>query len=92
MSDTVVSFLTQGGAAALILCIVIIESLLLFLRYLRGAGTPPVQWLSPLVAGGALVLALLLTQLAAPPPFIGMCLAFAGLAHALGYRQRWLDR
>ncbi|MFK7830878.1 MAG: hypothetical protein AB8B57_13960 [Congregibacter sp.] len=84
------NFLTQGVAAALILCLVVVESMLLYRRHRCAHGAQFARWLSPMAAGAALVLALLLTQLAAPPALIGLALALAGLAHALGYRQRWM--
>jgi hypothetical protein len=82
-------FLTGGGAANLILVLVLCEFAVLWVRYRRGLGAPPGQWLSPLLAGAALVLALRFFQGGAPPALLGVTLAVAGLAHLMGYRQRW---
>jgi hypothetical protein len=83
------TFLDDGHAAELILLVVIIEFAVLLWRYLRRGGAPPGQWLSPLVAGASLVLALRLAQGEAAPQFIGLALICAGVAHLAGYRQRW---
>ncbi|MEM9396443.1 MAG: hypothetical protein AAF991_03120, partial [Pseudomonadota bacterium] len=80
-------FLTGGEAALLILLIVALEGIALSLRqFKRNDSVPLLQWLSPLLAGGALVLALFLSQRNAPPELLGICLLCAGLAHASGYR------
>jgi hypothetical protein len=85
------SFLNGGHAAELILVLVLCESAVLWLRYRRGEGPAPARWLSPLLAGAALVLALRLAQTDAPAELLGIALAVAGLAHLLGYRQRWFS-
>jgi len=87
--QTLESFLLDGRAAELILLIVLFEFVILSLRYWRGSGAPPARWLSQLVAGAALVLALRLFQGGAPVAAMGMALAVGGIAHLLGYRQRW---
>ncbi|MDP5055034.1 MAG: hypothetical protein NWP69_14695 [Congregibacter sp.] len=82
-------FLASGHAAELILVLVCAESAFLWLRYRRGSGSAPRQWLSPLLAGAALATALRLAQSGAPEEFLGVALAVAGIAHLAGYRQRW---
>jgi hypothetical protein len=82
-------FLSSGHAAELILLLVVLEGLFLWLRYRRGVGSAPGKWLSPLVAGAALVLALRLVQGGAYAGLTGLSLAIAGVAHLLGSRQRW---
>ena len=83
------AFLGDGGAAALILGLVAVEFIALALRYRFAGGAPPARWLSPLVAGAALVGALWLAQRDASPLVLGPVLAVAGVAHLLGFRQRW---
>lgn len=83
------SFLTEGHAAELILAIVALEFLLLWWRFRRGGGAPPSRWVSQLVAGAALVTALRLAQGGAQAEWLGMALAVGGIAHLLGFRQRW---
>jgi hypothetical protein len=85
------SFLNGGHAAELILVLVLCESAVLWLRYRRGNGPAPSRWLSPLLAGAALVLALRFSQAGAPAELLGITLAVAGIAHLLGYRQRWFN-
>ena len=83
------TFLTRGHAADLILLLVLAEGLLLWLRHRRGQGAPLMRWLSPLLAGAALVLTLRLAQTGAPAEALGALLAVAGVAHLMGYRERW---
>lgn len=83
------AFLNGGHAAELIFMLVLCEAAVLWLRYRRGDGPAPAKWLSPLLAGAALVLALRLSQAGATPELLGISLAVAGVAHLLGYRQRW---
>jgi hypothetical protein len=83
------AFLLSGRAADLILLIVALETLVLGYRYVCGRGPSPRYWLSPLLAGAALVWALRLALTAGPPPLLGLALAVAGVAHLAGYRQRW---
>lgn len=86
-------FLTGGEAALLILLIVALEGVALSVRqFKRNESVPLLQWLSPLIAGGALVLALFLSQRDASPELLGICLLCAGLAHASGYRTRWMHQ
>lgn len=87
--DSLSAFLGGGGAALLILALVGAEFIALAIRYRLDAGSPPGRWLSPLVAGAALVTALWLVQSQMPPIFLGPVLAIAGVAHLLGFRQRW---
>ena len=82
-------FLGGGGAALLILALVCLEAVALALRHRRGAGPPMLRWLSPMLAGAALVSALWLAQRGAPPLALGPLLALAGVAHLLGARERW---
>ena len=82
-------FLVGGGAALLILALVCLEAAALTLRHRRGAGAPLLRWLSPMLAGAALVTALWLAQRGAPPLALGPPLALAGLAHLLGAKERW---
>jgi len=86
---SILTLLTGGGAAAAILCIVLVEALLLYLRWRRGVGAHPHLWLSQVIAGGALVTALLLAQRGAPAESLGAALVCAGVAHLAGYRTRW---
>lgn len=83
------AFLRSGRAADLILLIVLLEGALLAVRQLRGGAPPLGRWLSPLVAGAALVLALRLALTDGPVPLLGLALSVAGIAHLAGYRQRW---
>ncbi|EED32398.1 conserved hypothetical protein [gamma proteobacterium NOR5-3] len=83
------SFVLGGYAAALILALVCCELAVLWFRYRYKEGASPRQWLSPLLAGAALVCALLLAQVNAPQELLGLALAAAGVAHLMGYRQRW---
>jgi hypothetical protein len=82
-------FLLSGRAADLILLVLLLEAGFLTRRAYSGTGAPVRRWLSQLVAGAALVIALriALTGGAAGP--LGLALGVAGLAHAAGYRQRW---
>jgi hypothetical protein len=82
-------FLGGGGAALLILALVCVEATALALRHRRGMGPPLLRWLSPMLAGAALVAALWLEQSGAPPVLLGPPLALAGLAHLLGAKERW---
>ena len=88
-------FLLSGRAADLILLLVVLEALALLLwrrrRVTQGRGpqVPLARWLSPLVAGAALVLALRLALTGGSAPLMGLALAVAGVAHLAGYRQRW---
>jgi hypothetical protein len=83
------AFLRSGRAADLILLIVFLEAAFLLFLQLRGRAPPPGRWLSPLVAGAALVWALRLALTGGPLPLLGLALAAAGIAHLAGYRQRW---
>lgn len=89
MPDLVKNFLVSGHAAELILALVCCEFLFLSFRYFRGVGSPPRAWLSPLLAGAFLVIALRLAQSGAPAEFLGLALAAAGVAHFIGYGSRW---
>lgn len=82
-------FLSGGHAADLILALVCCELLALLLRQRRGVGAPPRHWLSPLLAGAFLVIALRLAQSNAPQELLGLSLAAAGVAHLLGAKSRW---
>lgn len=83
-------FLTGGEAALLILAIVVLEAIVLgFRHFKRDGASPMLVWLSPLLAGGALVLALFFSQRGGSAELIGTCLLVAGLAHAMGVRMRW---
>ncbi|WP_439106982.1 hypothetical protein [Congregibacter sp.] len=82
-------FLASGHAAELILVLVLCELAFLSLRYFRGRGAPPRYWLSPLLAGAFLVIALRLAQSNAPAELLGVVLAAAGVAHLGGYASRW---
>lgn len=88
---TLKNFLASGHAAELILILVCCEFIFLWFRYRRASGPPPRRWLSPLLAGAALVIALRLAQSNAPTELLGLALAVAGMAHLMGYRQRWHD-
>ncbi|WOJ93518.1 hypothetical protein R0135_17320 [Congregibacter variabilis] len=83
------AFLVGGHAAELIVALVCCELAFLWFRFRYRAGAHPRQWLSPLLAGAALVVALRLSQSGAPEELLGLALAVAGLAHLMGYRQRW---
>ncbi len=72
------------------LALVLLEMLLLYIRYRRSRGVAPRRWLSPAVAGAALALALLFAQIGAGYQALGAALTVAGIAHVLGYRQRWV--
>ena len=89
--STVEGFLASGQAAGLVLLIVFLEGGLLLMRHLRARPerASVVSWLSPLLAGAALVVALLLVQSGASPRYLGLALTVAGVAHLMGYRQRW---
>ncbi|WOJ96431.1 hypothetical protein R0137_14425 [Congregibacter brevis] len=82
-------FLRGGHAAELILLLVFCELLFLSFRCIRGVGAPPRRWLSPLLAGAFLVLALRLAQSGASGEMLGVALAVAGVAHLMGYASRW---
>ncbi|MEM1142569.1 MAG: hypothetical protein AAF671_01550 [Pseudomonadota bacterium] len=84
-------FLNDGAAASLILALVIVEAGCLVWRARSPKGTPFSVWASPMLAGAALVMALLLTQLHAPAEAVGVSLILAGIAHAAGFRQRWIN-
>lgn len=84
-------FLNDGGAASLILALVVVEAGCLAWRSRSRRGTSFSVWASPLAAGAALVMALLLTQLHAPVEAVGVSLFLAGIAHAAGIRQRWIN-
>jgi hypothetical protein len=72
-----------------VLLVVVLEGVLLYLRW-RRLGTPgPERWLSQVTAGAFLVLALLCEQLSLHPFALGSCLLAAGIAHLAGYRSRW---
>ena len=81
--------LEQGGAALMVLAVVALEAAVLTVRSARAQGAPARVWVSQMCAGAALALALFLSQRAAPPAAIGLCLAVAGLAHGAGFRHRW---
>lgn len=83
------SFLSGGHAAELILALVCCEFLALLLQHRRGRGAPLRHWLSPLLAGAFLVIALRLAQSTAPQELLGLSLAAAGVAHLLGVKSRW---
>ncbi|EAQ96250.1 hypothetical protein [Congregibacter litoralis] len=89
MLPVIKDFLASGHAAELILVLVCCEFLFLSVRYWRGVGSPPRAWLSPLMAGAFLVIALRLAQSDAPEEFLGLALAAAGIAHLMGYGSRW---
>jgi len=83
-------FLLSGRAADLILLIVAVEAAaLFFLRARHGASVPLSRWLSPLVAGAALVVALRLALSGGEAGPMALALAVAGAAHLAGYRGRW---
>lgn len=85
-------FLQTGHAADLILLLVFLEGLALFLRHraaARDQRVPVSRWLSPLLAGAALVIALRLALTDGAPGPIALALLVAGLAHLGGARQRW---
>ena len=85
------AFLASGQAAVVVLSFVAVEAALLTLREWRkeSSRAAPGAWISPLVAGAALVAALLCVQWRLSPYYLGLAVSIAGLAHLLGYRQRW---
>lgn len=91
---TLEAFLLGGPAAILVLLLVVIELCArIYTAFTRGEEISKDSWLSPLVAGLGLAVALVASQLASQeswaPAVIGMALTVAGLAHLAGTRQRW---
>ena len=87
-------FLLHGPAAIMVLLLVVLE--LCARSYAAvscGEEKSKAAWLSPLVAGVGLAVALAASQLASQeswaPAVIGTALTVAGLAHLAGARQRW---
>jgi hypothetical protein len=85
------SLLSGGFMATVVLLVVALEGALLYFRWRRRGAPAPQRWLSQIVAGAFLVLALLVQQLSLHAFAVGACLAAAGLAHLAGYRSRWLQ-
>ncbi len=81
---------TNGTAALVVLGVVVLEAGLLFLRWRRGLGAPMRRWAPQVLAGAALVLALISAQLDAPFYAVAVFLSLAGIAHLTGFRERWL--
>ena len=70
----------------------LVEALLLLLWHRRtGGGLAPRTLLPTLVAGGALMAALLSLLLGLPPIGLLPLLALAGAAHVLDLRRRWTN-
>lgn len=82
-------FLRSGRAADVILCLVLLETLLLFWRQRGDKRVPVGRWLSPLLAGAALVVALRLALTGGSAELLALMLLGAGVAHLSGFRQRW---
>ena len=91
---TLETFLLDGPAALMVLLLVVLELCARsYAAVSRGEEESKASWLSPLVAGVGLAVALAASQLASEeswaPAVIGMALTVAGLAHLTGARQRW---
>ncbi|RZU02884.1 hypothetical protein [Rivibacter subsaxonicus] len=69
------------------LMVLAIESALLWGRRRRGLAVG--QWLPFVLAGAGLLLALLAAALGMRWPWVGACLAIAGVAHAADLIARW---
>lgn len=86
--NAIEAFIAKGAATDVVLAVVVAELVALLVHWRRG-GAPPRRWLSPLVAGAALVLSLRMALVGAPPLWLGLTLSVAGIAHLAGYRERW---
>jgi hypothetical protein len=79
------------GLVAVCLLAMLIEALVLLAWHRRsGRGLPPRSLLPTLVAGGALMAALLAVLTGAPPVCLLALLALAGVAHVLDLQRRWV--
>lgn len=83
------AFVSEGGAALLIFLIVIVEGAALWRFHRPKSLSAAMHWLSPTIAGAALILALYLSQRAYPASAIGLALLVAGIANIAGIRARW---
>lgn len=91
---TLEAFLLDGPAAIMVLLLVVLELCARsYSAVSRDEEKSKASWLSPLVAGVGLAVALVASQLASQeswaPAVIGTALTVAGLGHLAGTRQRW---
>lgn len=83
------AFLTQGNAALLILVIVALEGIALWRHHQPATLKVAMRWLSPTLAGAALVLSIYIIQKGFNPQLLGAMLILAGAAHVAGLGARW---